>query len=176
MAECPVYPAGVEPASDRQETKQVMRQAIRELRRVLPDQPTRSIALWLRVTELPRVRAAQHVLAYNSLKGEPVSAPFVEWCRESGKRVSFPEDTPLPDATDYDLVIVPGVAFTEGGDRLGRGGGWYDRLLPQLRSDCATVGVAFDIQLLPELPVEPHDRPVGVVVTETHTYGVTSGV
>lgn len=160
----------MEAASDRQETKQVMRRAIRELRRVLPDQPARSIALWLRVTGLPEVRAAEHVLAYNSFKGEPVSAPFVEWCRESGKEVSFPEDERMPGPAAYDLVIVPGVAFTERGDRLGRGGGWYDRLLPQLRDDCATVGVAFDIQVLPELPVEPHDRQVRVVVTETHTY------
>jgi len=164
------YPGGVEAASDRQETKQVMRRAISELRRVLPDQPTRSIALWLTVTSLPEVRQAASVLAYTSLRGEPDSAPFVAWCHESGKRVAFPEDDPLPDPATFDLVIVPGVAFTERGARLGRGGGWYDRLLPQLRADCATVGVAFDIQVLPELPVEPHDVPVDVVVTETHTY------
>lgn len=162
--------AVVETAEERQEAKRVVRQAIRELRRVLPDQPARSIALWLAVTALAEVRAARHVLAYNSLKGEPDSVPFVAWCRESGKQLTFPEDEPLPDPTAYDVVIVPGVAFTERGDRLGRGGGWYDRLLPQLRDDCATVGVAFDIQVLPELPVEPHDRQVGVVVTETHTY------
>lgn len=159
----------MEAASDRQDTKQVMRRAIGELRRVLPDQPTRSIALWLSVTALPEVRAAQHVLAYSSLKGEPDSAPFVAWCRESGKQVSLPEDESLPAPTSYDVVIVPGVAFTERGDRLGRGGGWYDRLLPQLRDDCATVGVAFDIQVLPELPVEAHDAQVDVVVTETKT-------
>lgn len=145
----------------------MMRRAIRELRRVLPDQPTRSISLWLAVTGLPEVRSARHVLAYNSLKGEPESMPFVEWCRESGKRLSFPEDDPLPEPASFDLVVVPGVAFTERGDRLGRGGGWYDRLLPQLRDDCATVGVAFDVQVLPELPVEPHDARVDVVVTET---------
>lgn len=155
-------------ANDRQETKRVMRQAIRELRRVLPDQPTRSVALWLSVTALPEVRSARRVLGFNSLKGEPDTGPFVEWCRESGKQLTFPEAEPLPDPSTYDLVVVPGVAFTERGDRLGRGGGWYDRLLPQLRPDCATVGVAFDIQVLPELPVEPHDARVDVVVTETH--------
>lgn len=161
--------------TSRQDTKRVVRGAIRELRRVLPDRPARSIALWLTVTGRPEVRAARHVLAYRSMKGEPDSAPFIEWCRESGKAVSFPEDEPLPPPATYDLVIVPGVAFTERGDRLGRGGGWYDRLLPQLRADCATVGVAFDVQVLPELPVEPHDAQVHVVVTETHTYvGQTS--
>lgn len=152
---------------NQQETKQVVRRAIRELRRVLPDQPTRSIALWLIVTGLPEVRAARRVLAFNSLPGEPDSGPFVAWCRESGKQLTFPEDDPLPDPTTFDVVIVPGVAFTERGDRLGRGGGWYDRLLPQLRPDCATVGVAFDIQVLPELPVEKHDARVAVVATET---------
>lgn len=161
------------PSDGEQETKQVVRQAIRELRRVLPDQPARSIALWLAVTGLPEVRAATHVLAFESVPGEPDSGPFIAWCHEIGKRVTVPAsdreaDLP-PDPNEFDLVLVPGVAFTERGDRLGRGGGWYDRLIPQLRPDCATVGVAFDIQVLPELPVEPHDARVSVVVTETRT-------
>ena len=161
------------PSDGEQETKQVVRHAIRELRRVLPDQPARSIALWLAVTGLPEVRAATHVLAFESVAGEPDSGPFVAWCHEMGKRVTVPaseHDAEVPADPDvFDLVLVPGVAFTERGDRLGRGGGWYDRLIPRLRPGCATVGVAFDIQVLPELPVEPHDARVSVVVTETRT-------
>ena len=157
----------------QQETKQVVRHAIRELRRVLSDQPARSVALWLTVTGLPEVRAANHVLAFESGPGEPDSGPFVAWCHEMGKRVTVPasdREAEVPtDPAVFDLVLVPGVAFTERGDRLGRGGGWYDRLIPQLRPGCATVGVAFDIQVLPELPVEPHDARVSVVVTETRT-------
>jgi 5-formyltetrahydrofolate cyclo-ligase len=161
------------PSDGQQETKQVVRHAMRELRRVLPDQPARSVALWLTVTGLPEVRAAENVLAFESVPGEPDSGPFVAWCHEMGKRVTVPAsdraaDVPA-DPAAFDLVVVPGVAFTERGDRLGRGGGWYDRLIPALRPGCATVGVAFDIQVLPELPAEPHDARVSVVVTETRT-------
>jgi 5-formyltetrahydrofolate cyclo-ligase len=164
---------GQAPSDGQQETKQVVRHAIRELRRVLSDRPARSVALWLTVTGLPEVRAAKHVLAFESVPGEPDSGPFVAWCHEMGKRVTVPasdREAEVPtDPAVFDLVLVPGVAFTERGDRLGRGGGWYDRLIPQLRPGCATVGVAFDIQVLPELPVEPHDARVSVVVTETRT-------
>ena len=62
-----------------------------------------------------------------------------------------------------DLVIVPGLAFTAAGARLGRGGGHYDRLLAS--AAITSIGVAFDIQLVDELPLEPHDRGVDLVVT-----------
>lgn len=64
-----------------------------------------------------------------------------------------------------ELLIVPGLAFDCYGYRLGYGGGFYDRLLEA--SYFQTVSLAFDIQLLPRLPVEPFDRPVDLVITET---------
>jgi len=65
-----------------------------------------------------------------------------------------------------EVLLVPGLAFDETGMRLGRGGGFYDRLLalPDLRA--RLVGVCFEVQVLPELPVEAHDRAVDAVVTE----------
>ena len=63
-----------------------------------------------------------------------------------------------------DVALVPGVAFTAGGDRLGYGGGYYDSLLPKLRSDARTIGVGFEFQLVDELPVEPHDVLLDTVV------------
>jgi 5-formyltetrahydrofolate cyclo-ligase len=65
------------------------------------------------------------------------------------------------------VVIVPGLAFTVRGDRLGQGGGWYDRFLIGTRSECTTIGVGFDLQLVERLPVEPHDVPLDAVVTES---------
>jgi 5-formyltetrahydrofolate cyclo-ligase len=62
-----------------------------------------------------------------------------------------------------DLVLVPGVAFDLRGGRLGRGRGYYDRLLAQVRG--ATCGVAFDEQIVPEVPVGPGDARVKFVVT-----------
>lgn len=66
---------------------------------------------------------------------------------------------------NVDLVIVPGVAFDRKGNRLGRGGGYYDRLLEGFSG--ASVAVAFKFQILPEIPLEQHDKPVDILVTET---------
>ena len=76
-------------------------------------------------------------------------------------------DAPRIDPAEVDAVIVPGVAFDEHGRRLGYGGGYYDRLLPLLRPDCARIGLAFDEQLLPQIPAEEHDEHVDLVVTPT---------
>ncbi len=70
----------------------------------------------------------------------------------------------LPMA-QIDLVAVPGVAFDRAGNRLGRGGGYYDRLLDGFSG--VSVAVAFDFQLLPKIPAEPHDKPVDALVVET---------
>ncbi|MBN1942429.1 MAG: 5-formyltetrahydrofolate cyclo-ligase [Phycisphaerae bacterium] len=69
-----------------------------------------------------------------------------------------------------DLVIVPAVAFDPKGNRLGRGGGFYDRFLarPELRAE--TLGVAYAEQIVPSLPVHANDRPVNIVVTDKKTY------
>jgi len=65
-----------------------------------------------------------------------------------------------------DGVLVPGVAFDRRGYRLGYGGGFYDRLLPRLRTDCRVVGVAFAGQVVDALPAEAHDQRVAALVTE----------
>ncbi len=72
--------------------------------------------------------------------------------------------TPYP-TNQIDLMIVPGVAFDRKGNRLGRGGGYYDRLLEGFSG--ASVAVAFDFQILPKIPADPHDKPVDFLVTET---------
>lgn len=105
-------------------------------------------------------------MAFDSIPGEPATGPFVEWCREHRKRVVFPEDVPPPAPELVDVVIVPGVAFTAAGDRLGQGGGWYDRFLVLIREDCTTIGVGFAPQLLPSIPTEPHDVRLDAVVTD----------
>lgn len=68
-----------------------------------------------------------------------------------------------------DVVVAPGVAFDDRGGRVGYGGGYYDRLLPRLRQGTPVVAVAFDTQVVDEVPVGPGDVPVHVVVTETRT-------
>jgi len=71
-----------------------------------------------------------------------------------------------PDKSDCALILVPGLAFTPMGERLGRSMGFFDRFLAQRRSDCPAVGVCFAIQLLETLPTEGHDYLVDLVVSE----------
>lgn len=65
-----------------------------------------------------------------------------------------------------DFAVLPGVGFDEKGRRLGQGGGYYDRLLPDLRPEIPTVGLAFERQIAPEICAEGHDRRVKYVATE----------
>ncbi len=72
---------------------------------------------------------------------------------------------PGRDPRVADVAVLPGVAFDRAGGRLGHGGGHYDRLAARLRPDCLRVGIAFEQQVLDEVPREPHDEPVDVLVT-----------
>ena len=65
--------------------------------------------------------------------------------------------------TEFDLVLVPGVAFDLSGNRLGRGRGFYDRILTETTG--VKCGVAYDFQLLEKIPTEPHDATVNFIFT-----------
>jgi 5-formyltetrahydrofolate cyclo-ligase len=64
-----------------------------------------------------------------------------------------------------DIVVLPALAVSRDGVRLGRGGGYYDRALRHVRPDAVLVAVVFDDELVDDLPAEPHDRRVTAVVT-----------
>ena len=66
---------------------------------------------------------------------------------------------------DIDLVVVPGLAFDRKNNRLGRGGGYYDRFLKKLPSSASTVGLAFDFQIVENLPVTSLDVKVQALLT-----------
>ena len=79
---------------------------------------------------------------------------------------------PFPDAPALvpDVVITPLIGFTTRGERLGQGGGHYDRWLGEHES-AIPIGLAWDCQLVETLPTEPHDRAMHAVVTPTRFYG-----
>lgn len=68
------------------------------------------------------------------------------------------------------VLFMPLVAFTPSGDRLGQGGGFYDRYLAA-HPDIMAIGMAWDVQRVEEMPVEPHDMPLTAIVTPTRIYG-----
>jgi 5-formyltetrahydrofolate cyclo-ligase len=69
-----------------------------------------------------------------------------------------------PQLEKLDLIVVPGLAFTVPGNRLGRGGGYYDRFLATVPTTTLKVGVCFEFQLVPQIPPESHDVIMDVVV------------
>lgn len=74
----------------------------------------------------------------------------------------------LSDADRQDLVVfVPGVAFDAAGNRLGRGKGWYDRILASLDDKATLVALSYDFQVVEKVPTEAWDRKVHYIVTET---------
>lgn len=79
-------------------------------------------------------------------------------------------DCALADLDQIDFVLLPGVAFTPRGDRLGYGGGFYDRLLPRLATRPPLVAAAFSMQMREEIPLDATDQRIDVVVTESSRY------
>lgn len=77
-----------------------------------------------------------------------------------------PPSAPAIPPSALRAAVIPGLAFDAQGNRLGYGGGHFDRLLAQLDPAAVVIGVAYDIQVVDTLPAEAHDRPVHVVLTE----------
>ena len=115
--------------------------------------------------------------------GKTVCVPSVDWRRKDMDAVevhSFddhimeldehglrtPRDgVPLPTNL-IDLVVVPGLAFDAHGHRLGRGGGYYDRFLSRLRRSATSIGLAFEVQMIDQIPINHDDVSVKIVVTD----------
>lgn len=140
----------------------------------------------------PAFRAATTVLLYHSLKDEVDTHEFIrKWSRE--KRILLPvvvgDDLELrlytgpedlkpgaygieeptgelfTDYADIDFIVVPGVTFDRNGNRLGRGKGYYDRLLPRIPS-AHKAGICFPFQLVEEVPAEPFDIRMDEIITQ----------
>ncbi|MFZ5969729.1 MAG: 5-formyltetrahydrofolate cyclo-ligase [Bacillota bacterium] len=71
------------------------------------------------------------------------------------------------DKNTLDLILVPGVVFDRKGYRIGYGGGYYDRFLDSLTKTVPSIALAFDLQVIDEVPHDFHDYPVSYIVTET---------
>lgn len=119
--------------------------------------------------------------------GKEVVAPK---CDPKGKTISFYKITefsqlesvfyglfePITEKTiemkpdDINLLIVPGLAYTRKGFRLGFGGGYYDRYLMNFNGK--TVSLAFHFQVIPQVPVEKHDIPVSKIITNEEVINI----
>jgi 5-formyltetrahydrofolate cyclo-ligase len=65
-----------------------------------------------------------------------------------------------------DIAIIPGIAFDEKGGRIGSGRGYYDRLIPKLAITTRKVALTFEEQIVPQVPMESHDKHVDIIITD----------
>ena len=75
-----------------------------------------------------------------------------------------PIDADVVEPKTVSAWVIPGLAFTRGGKRLGYGGGWYDRFLASAPKGAIKIGVAYPFQIVDDLPAEPHDIPLTAIV------------
>ena len=166
------------------------------LRLTPAERAVRSRAACERLVALDPFREARTVAAYAALGAEADPAAIVRAALAARKRLVFPRlvpgarslelaacdpadlvpgergtrqpppSAPAVPLDEVDCVVVPGVAFDGAGRRLGRGGGYYDATLAALPRSTARLALAFDLQLVAEVPGEPHDRTVDAVATE----------
>lgn len=137
---------------------------------------------------------AEHIMMYHSLADELFTHDFLDkWHtlkhfylpRVNGVNLDIlPYDKSRmhlgsfhieePDGADtvpsetLELIVVPGVAFDRKGNRVGRGKGFYDRLLAETKA--ITIGIGYDFQVVDEIDTDDFDVPVDYVITERHIY------
>jgi len=127
-----------------------------------------------RVLEMTQWAEATTAVLFIPLPSEPVITPLKLDC-EARKItcVNIPQspkpehELHLPDVID--LILVPGLAFSTDRHRLGRGGGFFDRLLGGRAAKAFKLGVCFSFQMLDTLPNESHDVVMDAIVTESDT-------
>ena len=176
--------------------KTEIRRRMRELKRAVTaeEKLRRSETVMRSVEQLPEFRRASVVLLYWSMADEVQTHAFVErWykektlllpcvdgddlvlrqytgpeCMVAGEQFGIGEPTgeEWKDLGAVELIVVPGVAFDKQNNRMGRGRGFYDRLLKST-PNAVKVGVAYDFQMLDTIPVEPHDVKMNRVITES---------
>jgi 5-formyltetrahydrofolate cyclo-ligase len=141
--------------------------------RALPpeERASKSERIRRRILESEQWREAERVLLFSPMRSEPDISSLANATKNDLKLVAIIPQTlrhehelELPFVPDF--VLVPGLAFSRDGHRLGRGGGFYDRLLDGRARSALKVGVCFALQLHDEVPREPHDVVLDVVISD----------
>ena len=153
--------------------KTLVRREMKARRAAVPPEVRAAKSHELCVKLLDLLGDAKLVCCYEALRTELDLREFVAACRARGAEVVFPVAVGARAERFYrvernaevDLWICPGLAFTERGERLGFGGGWYDRFLAAAKPTARAYGVAYAFQMWPLLPQGRWDRRLNGVVS-----------
>jgi 5-formyltetrahydrofolate cyclo-ligase len=181
-------------------TKAVLRDRVRLARaaRSAADRQAAGVLIADRVQSLPAIVSARRVALYASMRTEPDTAPLMRRLNADGHElllprvrgeqlewivvtpdvtfttgafgISEPMDGPVALLSTADVVVVPALAVDGTGMRLGQGGGFYDRAISDI--SVPLIALIFDEELLDNVPAEPHDRRVDVIITPSRTIDV----
>jgi 5-formyltetrahydrofolate cyclo-ligase len=184
--------------------KKALRQDILRKRSELPaeERKAKSREIENLLFNLSDVKTADIIMFYASFRSEVETHAMVRRALAEGKRVVLPKikgrDLSLIEITDFDrdvkpgvwaipepkggqliepgqiqVIIVPGAAFDDQGNRVGYGAGFYDKLLKEFKG--ATVALAFELQMVSDIPADAHDVPVQKIITEKRIIRASSG-
>ena len=181
---------------EKQRLRQTMRELERQLSDKYKAASSRAICAHL--LAMPEYQAADTVFCFVGTAKEIDTSPILEHALTAGKRLCVPlctapgimelreirslddltpgaygimepnTDCPIVNTDDVDFAILPCLTCNHAGQRLGKGGGYYDRFLSHYRS--GTVLLCQEKLIREEIPVEPHDYPIHWVLTETCLY------
>ena len=172
--------------------KRKIRQAVRAEIAKLSNEEKKSISaqIFSELDNRNEVCNASIIALFISLPDEPQTATFIEQLLGKNKRIVVPRiegeemnfydisaglekgsfdimeptsNTPI-EPSEIDIMIVPGVAFTRTGQRLGRGKGFYDKYLSRKGFRAYTIGVCYPCQIVENLPTEMHDKSLDSVI------------
>lgn len=177
------------------QTKKEIREKALEQRRAMSHEEVENLSCTICeiIKELPEYKSAENVCLYMPINNEVDLTYLLEGAWSAGKKTWLPKtigrrmeflkfdpDTPLslsayktlePESEEVlepgadTLILVPGVAYSADGDRLGYGSGFYDKYLEQWHK-CTTIAACYDFQIVPEIPSEEHDIKPDFVISE----------
>lgn len=176
--------------------KAIIRKLIRKHKETLSDydKEQASFVVFSKIENLDQFQSADKILLYNSLPDELYTKSFIEkWnvskqiflprvngdfleilpfdknkIKQGAFNIDEPTGNDICNIHNIDMIIVPAIAFDHRGNRVGRGKGYYDRLL--VNAKALKIGVGYDFQLIDgSIATSPHDIAVNIIITPNNT-------